>query len=177
MSTNFIDTIAFIPALIVLGGFLIVIYLLAKKNDSKPVGDLLLIAAANWKNYRGKTNRKDFWITYLSYLLIFSILLAFNIAVLNDTLFVLLPAIFVYSAIILPLASRRLNDTNTSPWWIAVYFSSILVASFLSTNERLLNQNSNYFIALVLVMLISAIWILIKLCSPSYIQNKKTRKI
>ena len=62
MSTTFTDTIVFIPALIVLGGFLTVIYFLAKKNDSKPVGELLLIAAANWKNYRGKTNRRDFWI-------------------------------------------------------------------------------------------------------------------
>jgi uncharacterized membrane protein YhaH (DUF805 family) len=97
MEKHFTDYISFIPALIVIGGFITLIYLLAKKNKNgtKSVGELLLIAAANWKNYRGKTNRRDFWITYLSYLLIFSILMAFNISVLDNTTFVLLPAMLV----------------------------------------------------------------------------------
>lgn len=170
MNTHFTDYISFIPALIVIGGFLTVIYFLAKKNknDSKPLGVLLLIAAANWKNYRGKTNRRDFWITYLSYLLIFSFLMAFNIALLDNTLFVLLPVMLVYAVIIFPLASRRLNDTNTSPWWIAVYIISNLIAEVISSKE----QTSIYGAFVMLVMLFSLIWIIYKFCCSSYIKRK-----
>lgn len=83
-----------------------------------------------YADFKGKTNRKDFWLAILGIWLISMVLgfvCGFLGGLLGDsaaTIFGLIPAIFALAIIIPSIAIevRRLHDIGKSGWWLLLAF-------------------------------------------------------
>jgi len=142
----------------------------------KVIKKLLIQSFLSIADYKGTINRKDFWITYFSLSIMYSFfaILAIFISDISSSIYlVFIPFALIYCAIVLALAVRRLNDTNASPLWIAIYFTILFILEVLDSKGRLEIEHPYYFIGLVFILFGSMIWILFKLCSSSYIHKYK----
>ena len=72
------------------------------------------LACARWKDYRGRSGRKEFWYFYLFAVLV-RVLLGLIANYFESSVGIAGSALLIFE---IPLYVRRLHDTNKRWWWL-----------------------------------------------------------
>jgi len=89
----------------------------------------------NYAKFSGRARRKEYWLYVLVVIIVFTVMVGFEMALdiqdqrtgLGSITVVLCLASIIPS---LAVAVRRLHDTDRSGWWVLIYLSHLSVLSF-----------------------------------------------
>ena len=143
--------------------------------------EIILLAIVNWKNFKGKVDRRSYWIAFIPIQLTLYALVFLLAASLSSNSFGLMLLSFLLLLTIIIISSsmtiRRLNDVNVSGSWYWISFTANAVCTLLSAYSKFSNQSPLLYqnliatqIYLLMVSILSialSIWILVKLSMPS----------
>lgn len=144
--------------------------------------EILLLALVNWKNFKGKVDRRSYWMAFIPiqltlylFAFLFAASLTSNSYVFTLLSFFLLLGVFTTSS---SMTIRRLNDVNVNGAWYWVSFASNVACSVYSLYSKFSNPsplpyqnlaaNQAYLLMLSFLSVALSIWILVKLSMRSH---------
>ena len=145
--------------------------------------EIILLAIVNWKNFKGKVDRRSYWIAFIPIQLTLYALVFLLAASLSSNSFGLMLLSFLLLLTIIIISSsmtiRRLNDVNVSGTWYWVSFASNAACSIYSLFSKFSNPsplpyqnlaaNQAYLLILSILSLALSIWLLVKLSMGSHV--------